>query len=86
MSFLEAAYSDRDFQAMGTNFGIAGGLHGENVAELLDEVLVDFPEVSWDAEGRLHNKIPSEGGDGSLNLEETKKYLQASIDVLSRRL
>lgn len=86
MSFLQQAYNDRDFLGRGTNFGIAGGLHGDNVAELLDDVLIDFPEVSWDAEGRLHNKLPSDGGNGRLDMGKTKSYLQASIDVLSHRL
>lgn len=77
--FLEAGYNDPDLEARGTNFGIAGGLDEDAVEIQLPSLLRDFPEVSWDAEGRLHDRI----GDGRLDLKKTRDYLFASSRVLS---
>lgn len=79
--FLEAGYNDSDLEARGTNFGIAGGLDEETVEIQLPSLLSDFPEVSWDAEGRLHDRA----GDGRLDLQRTRDYLFSSARVLAER-
>jgi hypothetical protein len=81
LPFLEAAYNDPDFAAFGTNFGIAGGLDGPTVESALPAVVAQFPEVSWDAEGKLHDKI-EDGGDGSLNMHRVHQYMLSSVRVL----
>lgn len=83
LPFIEAAYADKDFADMGTNFGVAGGLNPDNLEQLLPKILQDFPEVSWDAEGQLHDAI-SEGGDGSLNMERTRRYLVRSAQIATQ--
>lgn len=82
-SFLAHAYNDPDFADFGTNFGIAGGLSDTSVATLLAKILPEFPEVSWDAEGKLHS-AKSEGGDGSLDMERTRGYLVHSFKLLEK--
>ena len=81
--FLEVAYNNSHFSDNGTNFGIAGGLSEETVEPLLSNLLQDFPDISWDAEGRLHDKI-KHGGTGSLNLDRAKSYLEQSVDIAER--
>lgn len=78
--FLETAYDDPCFSQKGTNFGIAGGLSAETIEPLLSELLQDFPDISWDAEGRLHDKIKN-GGNGQLNIDRAKHYLEQSVDI-----
>lgn len=75
--FLEAAYHDADFESAGTNFGIAGGLDADAVLRHLPAIYRDFNEVSWDAEGKLHQTA-----DGSLDMERTLAYLRASLEVI----
>ena len=82
LPFIEAAYNDRDLAHKMTNFGVAGGLHAGNLEELLPKLLREFPELSWDAEGRLHDSI-ADGGDGSLNMDRTKQYLVRSAALLT---
>lgn len=81
--FLEVAYNDPYFSDKGTNFGIAGGLSGENLKPLLGQIMQDYPDISWDAEGRLHDKKKA-GGTGSLNLDRSKHYLEQSVDLAER--
>lgn len=77
--FLEAGYRDIDLEDRGTNFGIAGGLDEYTVETHLPAVLKDFPDISWDAEGRLHPR----DGEGLLDMQNTRDYLFASARVLA---
>lgn len=79
--FLEEAYSSSLLAR--TGFGVAGGLNAKNVREDIPVLLKKYPDLSWDAEGQLHpvNNL----GKRPLQMDETKKYLQASADVLLRR-
>lgn len=77
--FLDAAYANSDLKARDTNFGIAGGLDEFTVKKHLPHVVKDFPEISWDAEGRLHAR----DGVGRLDMEKTRDYLFASARVLA---
>lgn len=74
--YLEAAHAASD--RMG--FGVAGGLSAGTVAEAVGPLLEDFPELSWDAEGRLHHREPVY--DGALDMAKVRSYLYASAAVL----
>lgn len=78
--FLEAGYSDPELEARGTNFGIAGGLDEYTVAIHLPAVIRDFPDISWDAEGRLHPR----DGEGRLDMSKAQAYLGASALLLGQ--
>lgn len=73
--FLEAAFSDNDMAHVG--IGVAGGLDAGVVERRLPSLLAEFPQISWDAEGRLHQTA-----DGSLDMAAARAYLQASADVI----
>lgn len=79
--FLEAAYSDPELEDKGTNFGIAGGLDEYTVQTHLPAILKDFPDISWDAEGRLHAR----DGVGALDMNKVKQYLGTSAWALANR-
>ena len=64
-----------------TGIALAGGLHGTVVREDLPELVVQFPNLSWDAEGQLHPA--DQGGKRPLNLAVTEDYLQASSEILT---
>lgn len=63
-------------------FDAAGGLNAERVREDLPGLLAKYPDLSWDAEGQLHpvNNVRKR----PLQLNFTKDYLQASVDVLNQ--
>ncbi len=67
---------------LGNNFtvGIAGGLSGDNVEEIIPPLLEEFDELSWDAEGSLHYKNGE--NDGDFIQLELEKYIRASAAVL----
>ncbi|HET6622454.1 MAG TPA: hypothetical protein VFG56_00790 [Candidatus Saccharimonadales bacterium] len=73
--FLETGLEDPDLAHVG--FGVAGGLDAAAVERYIPELLRDFPEISWDAEGRLHRT-----DDGVLDMQAAKDYLRASGDVI----
>lgn len=73
--FLDAAFSDPDMAHVG--IGVAGGLDATAVERHLPSLLRDFPNLSWDAEGRLHRTA-----DGSLDMAATRQYLRTSADVI----
>lgn len=79
--FLEEGYNDIDLEDRSTNFGIAGGLDEYTVETHLPSVLKDFPDISWDAEGRLHPR----DGEGRLDIQKTRDYLFASARVLAEK-
>lgn len=79
LPFLDQAYAKPGLQSMG--FAIAGGLDASVVEEALPIVLADFPDVSWDAEGRLHPV--NEQRERPLDMDIVRAYLKMSRDVLS---
>jgi hypothetical protein len=58
-----------------TNLGIgaAGGLYAGNVQEKLMDIVNQYSNISFDAEGKLQSET------GGLNLNEVRKYLEASV-------
>lgn len=79
-SFLREAYSATALDS--TGFAIAGGLSGETVREELPALLDEFPDISWDAEGKLHP--PALDGKRPLDFKSVQDYLQASAKVLEK--
>jgi hypothetical protein len=75
--FLQAAFDDPDLAHVA--FGVAGGLDATAVERQLPSILKDFPQISWDAEGKLHKTA-----DGGLDMKAAKDYLSASAEVLKR--
>ena len=73
--FLEAAFGDHDLA--GVSFGVAGGLDATAVQAYIPGILKDFPQISWDAEGKLHQTA-----DGRLDMDAAKAYLTASAEAL----
>lgn len=78
MPFLGAGYETPELASVG--FGVAGGLDAAAVREDLPELLAEYQDLSWDAEGKLHGYYP----DGSCGLDwsAAKAYLEASGEVL----
>lgn len=76
--FIDTAYQNLDLSQTGV--ALAGGLNGEVVRNDLPELVEQYPQLSWDAEGQLHpiNK----NGKRPLDLVITTEYLQASSDIL----
>ncbi len=64
-----------------TGIALAGGLHGAIVREDLPELVAQFPNLSWDAEGQLHPV--GQDGKRPLNLAVTEDYLRASSEILT---
>lgn len=83
LPFLSLAYEDSWFADFGTNFGIAGGLSSETVDSLLAPIVAEFPQVSWDAEGKPHKAI-QDGGNGSLHMQTVRNYLVRSYGLLEK--
>lgn len=85
LPFLEAAYNDEDLAASGTNFGIAGGLESQVIHDAMPTIIRYFPDISWDAEGRLHDPWQGEATTrGLLNDQAVTDYLHASGKVVNR--
>ncbi len=76
--YVEALYASDSLSSVG--IGIAGGLNAEVVASDLPELVGDFPDISWDAEGQLHR--PNEDNKRPVNLDDARDYLAASAEVL----
>jgi hypothetical protein len=62
------------------NFGVAGGLDG-SALHLLAPIIEEHPEVSFDAEGKLHFAGGAYGG--GLRLDVVKEYLAAAGELLA---
>lgn len=75
--FIEEVHNDQEIDLLGV--GIAGGLDAKAVEKHLPRLLADYPMLSWDAEGRLHQT-----DDGRLDMEAARAYLTASADALRR--
>lgn len=77
-NFLAEAYSSSKLEKVG--FAIAGGLNGSVVREELPELIDEFSDLSWDAEGQLH---PLRGDSTRpIDLELSADYLRASAEVI----
>jgi hypothetical protein len=76
--FLRRAYDSEELQGVG--IALAGGLDGSIIEEELPTILNEFPDISWDAEGRLH---PENGtSQRPLDMAIVKTYMDASNKVL----
>lgn len=76
--YIEAAYNNPKLDEVG--IGIAGGLNAEIVLTDMPELLADYPDISWDAEGQLHPALPD--GKRPLNMPTVYKYIEASKAIL----
>lgn len=54
--------------------GVAGGL-SPTTLNLVQPLLSDFPDLSWDAEGKLRDK------EDNLDIKEAKEYVQQSCNL-----
>lgn len=77
--FLEEAYSSEELSHVG--FGVAGGLDATSVREDIPALLSKYPDLSWDAESKLHPL--NNRRKRTLQMDFTGDYLQASVDVLT---
>lgn len=78
--FLDAAYSSQSLDAVG--MAVAGGLDGITVQDDLPALVQKYPDLSWDAEGRLHPR--NEEGKRPLDMATVREYLAASASILTR--
>ncbi len=83
LPFLDAAYNDTELEARGTSFGLAGGLSAMVVEEELPPIVQEFPDISWDAEGRLHTPLDAQEHAGRLDDDAVRAYMDASARVLN---
>lgn len=72
-------YIDELYGIDGIGLGIAGGLDARIVAQELPALLADYPELSFDAEGKL--RLP-ETGSYKLDQATTTQYLQSAAKVI----
>lgn len=76
--FVEASH---DYWALkNVGIGVAGGLNAQVVREDLPALLSDYPGLSWDAEGQLHEELPD--GSRPLSTKRTVSYLESTAHVL----
>jgi hypothetical protein len=72
--YLDEAYSTSELAHVG--FAVAGGLDGDVVHNELRPLVRDFPDLSWDAEGKLH---PVTGeGRRPLDIPTAERYIEIS--------
>lgn len=76
--FIDAAYCEEGLNSTGV--AVAGGLDARTVRESLPRLVREFPELSWDAEGKLHTETSE--GERPLQMEVVEQYLRASTDVI----
>lgn len=77
--FVAEAHAGLDLSQ--TGIAIAGGLNGVIVRQDLPELVANYPNISWDAEGQLHPL--NEEGKRPLDLHVAQDYLWASSEVLT---
>lgn len=79
-----AVYSELREMCPNLTIGFAGGLTGENVAQISSELIHKTGESDFciDAEGGLRDKVTSAYGDDLLNIEKVRSYLQSASLVL----
>ncbi|MCA9327280.1 hypothetical protein KDA14_02005, partial [Candidatus Saccharibacteria bacterium] len=77
-AFLYEAYASTRLRNV--NFVVAGGLDAHVVREDLPALITKYPDLSWDAESKLHplNNV----GKRPLQMDMVKEYLRASVEAL----
>ncbi|MGB4762121.1 MAG: hypothetical protein WBP12_02055 [Candidatus Saccharimonas sp.] len=78
LPYIEAVRNRSELDSLGVAVG--GGLNAEAVRSELPKILRHFPDVSWDAEGRLHPV--NVDGKRPLDMRACHEYLEASAEVL----
>lgn len=76
--FLYEAYASKALRNV--NFSVAGGLDADTVREDLPALLAKYPDLSWDAESKLHPL--NNAGKRPLQMDMVKEYLRSSVEVL----
>lgn len=76
--YLETVYASDRLSKVG--FAVAGGLDAETVEEKLPYLLEKYPDLSWDAEGKLHPL--NNARKRPLQMDTVKKYLESSVNVI----
>ena len=76
--YIQEAFESEKLSHVGV--ALAGGLHGAVVREDLPELVAKFPDLSWDAEGKLHPV--SDDGRMLLDMDAVKDYFVASKEVI----
>lgn len=74
LPFLDECYESEQLNTVG--FGVAGGLCSEVVRHELPLLVEAYTDLSWDAEGKLHNE------NFNFDASAAKSYLQASGNLL----
>ena len=80
LRFLSAAYESEELSEVG--FGVAGGLDAETVQKLMPVIIQRFPDISWDAEGKLHLMIDDRPDKRPLDMNSVGEYLHVSKSVI----
>lgn len=75
LPFLDAGFASEKLKSIG--FGIAGGLNADTVRSELPALLQVHPNISWDAEKKLHDTPTL-----ALDMVQSVAYLHASVDVI----
>ena len=73
-------YVTEAFEREWLGVGVAGGLDGQVVVEELQVLLDEFPDLSFDAEGRLHQNLDE--SNRRLNRNRTVHYLDRAVDAI----
>ena len=76
--FLDACYESLPLDRLGV--GVAGGLDAKLILSELSELAAEFPDLSWDAEGKLHPA--RHDGTRPLDMQVAEEYFEASARVL----
>ena len=76
--FIDEIYASDRLGRVGV--ALAGGLCAETVSDYLPSVVERYPDISWDAEGKLHPK--REDGTMPLDLTTVGRYFAASKEVI----
>lgn len=79
LPYLEQAYTNENLATVG--IALAGGLGGQETMDQLGAIAAQFPDISWDAESRLHPRRPD--GGMPLDLDTVKRYFDYSATALS---
>lgn len=77
--FIDEIYASDTLGQVGV--ALAGGLCAETIGKYLPAVVERYPDISWDAEGRLHPK--REDGTMPLDLDTVTRYFAASAELIS---
>lgn len=79
LPYVEATYDSDDLRTVGVS--LAGGLGGEQSMDEIKKVLALFPDISWDAESKLHPR--QQDGSMPLDIPSVKHYFELSAKALT---